>query len=88
MDFETHRGQVSFISPQDHARNRLIHDLYAQRKGARAVIWVCPGGDTQFFACELRRTSVPRTSVNKGHKDSGNAEIVTDSLVTHRLLFP
>ncbi len=33
-----HGAHVSFISPQDHARNRLIHDLYAQRKGARAVI--------------------------------------------------
>ncbi len=30
--------RVSFIFAQDHARNRLIHALYAPRKGARAVI--------------------------------------------------
>jgi hypothetical protein len=31
-----HGAYVSFISVQDHARNRLIHDLYAQRKDAQA----------------------------------------------------
>jgi hypothetical protein len=27
--------RVSFISPQDHARNRFIHALYARCKGTR-----------------------------------------------------
>jgi hypothetical protein len=28
--------RLSFISAQDHARNRLIHALYARCKGTRA----------------------------------------------------
>jgi hypothetical protein len=83
-----HGVRVPFISAQDHARNRLLHALYAPRKRLSSTLGPRLATGMRDAACELLRISVPRTSLNKGHEDTGNAERVTDSLVTHRLLFP
>jgi hypothetical protein len=59
---------MSFISTQDHARNSLLHALYAPRKCLSSTLGPRAATGMRNAGFELRRISVLRTSLNKGKK--------------------
>jgi hypothetical protein len=59
---------ISFISAQDHARNRLLHALYAPRKRLSSTLGPRAATGMRDAGYELPRIPVLRTSVNKGKK--------------------
>jgi hypothetical protein len=60
------RDRFLFISPQDDARNHLLHALYAPRKCVSANCVRAEGGGMRDTGYVLRRIPILRTSVNKG----------------------
>jgi hypothetical protein len=68
-----HGVRVPFISAQDHARNNLLHALYAPRKRLASPLASRAATGMRDAGYELPRISVPRTSVNKGKKRKGEA---------------
>jgi hypothetical protein len=59
---------MSFISTQDHARNNLLHALYAPRKRLSSTLGPRAATGMRDAGFELRRISVPRSWVNKAQK--------------------
>ena len=59
---------MSFISTQDHARNSLLHALYAPRKCLSSTLGPRAATGMRDAGFELPRISVLRTSLNKGKK--------------------
>jgi hypothetical protein len=57
-----HGAHVSFISPQDHARNRLLHALYAPRKRVSSTPDACVDGGMRDAGYELPRIRLIRSS--------------------------
>jgi hypothetical protein len=59
-----HRVGVSSIPPQDHARNRLLHALYAPRKRLASTLGPRAATGMRDAGYELPRISVLRRSLN------------------------
>ena len=85
----------SFIPAQDHARNSLLHVLYAPRKRLSSTLGPRAATCMRDAGYELPRIPIPRTRVNKGglrgsvaEADGGIVAIQLPQLdhLTHRLL--
>ena len=59
-----HGVRVPFISAQDHARNRLLHALYAPRKRLSSTLGPRAATGIRDAGYVLPRISVPRNTVN------------------------
>jgi hypothetical protein len=65
---------MSFISTQDHARNNLLHALYAPRKRLASTLGPRTATGMRDAGYELRRISVLRRSLNSAWPRARAAE--------------